>query len=284
MTHVSVSSIAAGNAEPLPEVRRISMDDLRFALRAGFDDFWAMPSHVIFLVIIYPIIGLVIARVTMDETLLPIAYPLMAGFALLGPFAALGLYELSRRREQGRDTSWTHAFDVLHSPSINSILALGAVLMLIFIAWIGTAQALYAGLLGDVHPHSFPELIRDALSTSGGRALIVLGNGIGFLFAVVAMSLSVVSLPLLLDRPIGAMAAAATSVRAVRENPAPMAVWGLTIALGLLVGTLTLFIGLALILPIFGHATWHLYRRLVVPPTDRLEASEAAPVAPRPRL
>ncbi|HEX4767905.1 MAG TPA: DUF2189 domain-containing protein [Lichenihabitans sp.] len=283
MTHIGVSSMLAGNAEPLPEVRRISTDDLKAALREGFDDFWAMPSHVIFLVIIYPIIGLVIARVTMDETLLPIAYPLMAGFALLGPFAALGLYELSRRREQGLDTSWTHAFDVLHSPSINSILALGAVLMLIFIAWIGTAQALYAGLLGDVHPHSFPELVRDALSTSGGRALIVLGNGFGFLFAVVAMSVSVVSLPLLLDRPVGAMAAAATSIRAVRENPGPMAIWGLIIALGLLVGTVTLFIGLALILPIFGHATWHLYRRLVIAPADRVAPPTAADVS-TPRL
>ena len=281
MTHVTVSSIAAGKTELLPEVRQISTDDLGLALRAGFDDFWAMPSHVIFLIIIYPIIGLVIARVTMDETLLPIAYPLMAGFALLGPFAALGLYELSRRREQGLDVSWTHAFDVLHSPSINSILALGAVLMLIFVAWIATAQALYAGLLGDVHPHSFPELIRDALSTPGGRALIVLGNGIGFLFAVVAMSVSVVSLPLLLDRPIGAMAAVATSIRAVRENPGPMAVWGFIIALGLLVGTVTLFIGLALILPIFGHATWHLYRRLVVSPTDRAGQGASAP-APQP--
>ncbi len=281
MSHISVPSMLAGDAALQPEVRRISIDDLKLALRAGFDDFWAMPSHVIFLVIIYPIIGLVIARITMDETLLPIAYPLMAGFALLGPFAALGLYELSRRREQGLDTSWTHAFDVLHSPSINSILALGAVLTVIFIAWIGTAQALYAGLLGDMHPHSFSELVRDALSTSGGRALFVLGNGIGFVFAVVAMSLSVVSLPLLLDRPVGAMAAAATSISAVRENPGPMAVWGLIIALGLLVGTVTLFIGLALILPIFGHATWHLYRRLVVPPTERTAAAAATS---KPRL
>ena len=250
-----------------PAVRRITVDDLRSALREGFDDFWAMPSHVVFLVIIYPIIGLVIARVTMGEDLLPLAYPLMAGFALLGPFAALGLYELSRRRERGLDAAWTHAFDVFRSPSIGSIAALGAVQMLIFIAWIATAHALYAGLFDGVHPQSVTELMHLALTTQAGWALMILGNGIGFLFAVLALTLSVVSFPLLLDRPVGALAAVATSVQAVRTNPMPMLLWGLLIAVALFVGSLPFFLGLALILPILGHATWHLYRKVVVPAT-----------------
>lgn len=265
MAYVNASVPAA--AEPdAPVVRRITVDDLKAALRAGFDDFWAMPTHVVFLVIIYPIIGLVIARVTMGEDLLPLAFPLVAGFALLGPFAALGLYELSRRRERGQDLSWKYAFDVVRSPSWGAILTLGAIQMLIFIAWIATAHGLYTALFGQVRPHSLIELARLALTTPSGWALIVLGNGIGFLFAVVALTLSVVSFPLLLDRPVSASAAVATSIRAVRANPGPMAVWGLIIAVALFVGSLPFFIGLALILPILGHATWHLYRAVVQPP------------------
>ena len=224
-----------------------------------------MPTHVVFLAIFYPVIGFVLARVTMGENLLPLVYPLIAGFALLGPFAALGLYELSRRRERGLDLSWSHAFDVFRSPSLGAILALGAVQMLIFVAWIAIAHALYTGLFGDVRPQTFGELIGLALTTPSGWALVVLGNGIGFLFAVLAMTLSVVSFPLLLDRPVGAMMAVATSVRAVQANPVAMMIWGLIIAVSLLVGTLPFFLGLALILPILGHATWHLYRRIVVP-------------------
>ena len=264
MAYLNISA-APHPLEDAPSVRRIGVGDLKTALREGFDDFWAMPSHVVFLVIIYPIIGLVIARVTMGEDLLPLAYPLMAGFALLGPFAALGLYELSRRRERGQDASWTHAFDVFRSPSIGSIAALGAVQMLIFVAWIATAHGLYAGLFDRVHPQSVTELLRLALTTQAGWALIVLGNGIGFLFAVVALTVSVVSFPLLLDRPVGALSALATSVRAVRTNPVPMLLWGLMIAAALFIGSVPFFLGLALILPILGHATWHLYRKVVVP-------------------
>ncbi len=258
-------SIAARSDAPnVPAVRSITLADVRGALTAGLDDFWAMPTHVMFLVVIYPIIGLVIARVTMGEDLLPLAFPLMAGFALLGPFAALGIYELSRRREQGLDLSWRNAFDVARSPSLRAIAALGAVQVLIFIAWIAAADALYTGLFRGVQPHSVGDFVRLVLTTPSGWALIVLGNGIGFLFAVVALTLSVVSFPLLLDRPVGAMTALATSVRAVRANPGPMAVWGLIIAAALFIGSVPLFIGLAVVLPILGHATWHLYRKVVV--------------------
>ena len=252
-------------APDIPEVRRITLADLTAALRAGLDDFWAMPTHVIFLVVIYPVIGLVIARATLGEDLLPLAFPLAAGFALLGPFAALGLYELSRRRERGLDLSWKYGFEVLRSPSLGSILALGAILTVIFLAWIATANTLYGALFGAVRPHGLGDLAHLVFTTSSGWALIVLGNGIGFLFAVAALTLSVVSFPLLLDRPVGALAAVATSVRAVRTNPGPMAVWGLVIAVALFAGSVPLFIGLAVILPILGHATWHLYRKVVVP-------------------
>lgn len=253
-----------------PVIRRISVGDLGSALRAGFRDFSAMPTFAVFLVIIYPVIGLVIARVTMGEDLLPLAYPLIAGFALLGPFAALGLYELSRRRERGLDIGLGHAFDVARSPSLPSIAALGVLQMALFLAWIATANALYTGLFGSARPQTIAALFHMALATKSGWALIVLGNGIGFVFAAVALSLSVVSLLLLLDRPVGAAAALTTSVRAVVANPVPMAIWGLIVAVSLAAGCATLFIGLALVLPILGHATWHLYRKVVLPVSGQL--------------
>lgn len=263
MTYVDASTAQRLTGAPI--VRRISLDDLRQALRDGFADFSAMPTFAIFLVIIYPVIGLVIARVTMGEDLLPLAYPLIAGFALLGPFAALGLYELSRRRESGLDIGLGHAFDVARSPSLSSIAALGILQMALFLAWIATANALFTSLFGSVRPQSIGDMFHMALGTKSGWALIVFGNGIGLVFAVVALTISVVSLPLLLDRPVGAAAALATSVRAVVANPVPMTAWGLIVAVSLAVGCATLFIGLALVLPILGHATWHLYRKVVLP-------------------
>lgn len=126
----------------LPAVRTIMPSDLLEALAKGVDDFWAMPTHVIFLSLIYPIAGLAIARWTFGYDIVPMLYPLLAGFALIGPFAAVGLYELSRRREMGLDTSWRHAFDIVHSPSLWSIVALGLLLLAIFGVWLAVAHGL----------------------------------------------------------------------------------------------------------------------------------------------
>lgn len=245
-------------------VRKISAADVRSALKLGMDDFMAMPTHVIFLALIYPLMGIVIARVTMGEGLLPLVYPLALGFAFVGPIAALGLYELSRRREQSLPVSWKHALDVFRSPSRGSIATIGVILLLIFAVWIASARELYLNIFGDMGPQSLGALVERTLTTKAGWALIVLGNGLGLLFAIVAFSLSVVSLPLLLDRPIGVLPAMMTSLRAVQANPGPMALWGLIVGISLVVGCLPLFIGLAVALPILGHATWHLYRSVVV--------------------
>jgi uncharacterized membrane protein len=247
-----------------PAVRTIGIDDLKAALAAGLSDFWTMPTHVGFLILIYPIVGLVLARATMEEELLPLVYPLMAGFALLGPFAAIGLYELSRRREEGLDTSWRHVFDVLRSRS-RALAALGMVQLSIFGAWITTAHAIYAALFGDVVPATIIDLFHLTFSTSAGWMLIVIGNGTGFLFAAMALTLSVVSFPLLLDRNMSASSAMLVSVRAVSKNPVTMTLWGMIVAAALVIGSLPFFIGLAVVVPILGHATWHLYRRVVDP-------------------
>jgi uncharacterized membrane protein len=246
-----------------PAVRTIRIADLKDALARGIDDFVAMPTHAVFLCLIYPIVGIVLARLTWGYEVLPLLFPLAAGFALIGPFAAIGLYELSRRRERGLAISWTDAFDVLRSPSAGAIAALGVLLLVIFILWVAVAQAIYIANFGYQPAASMPDFLRQVLTTPEGWALIVVGNGVGFLFAVLALCISVVSFPLLLDRDVGAVEAVLTSVRAVAANPIPMAAWGLIVAAALVIGSLPLFFGLAVVMPVLGHATWHLYRKVV---------------------
>jgi uncharacterized membrane protein len=175
------------------------------------------------------------------------------------------LYEISRRRELGLDISWKDVFGVARSHAVISILSLGLVLLVIFACWVLTAQLLYISLFGSTPPRSFPQFIANVLGTLQGWKLIVLGIGTGFIFAAVVLSISVVSFPLLLDRDVGIRVAIETSVKAVWMNPSAMAMWGAIVAAGLAIGFLLLFVGLAVTLPVLGHATWHLYRRVVEP-------------------
>jgi uncharacterized membrane protein len=262
MAHIHVINGATDSPVNLT-VRKIGLVDLKDALARGLEDFAAMPTHVIFIGLLYPIVGFILARLAFGYDVLPLLYPLATGFALVGPLAAVGLYELSRRREQGLDTHWTHVFDVRKSASIGAIVALGILLMLIFLAWLATAQAIYQSLFGVLAPSSITSFAHDVLTTDTGWSLIVLGNGIGFLFAVLVLVISVVSFPLLLDRDVGAAVALWTSVRAVAANPVPMAVWGLIVAILLVIGSLPFFFGLAIVVPLLGHSTWHLYRKVV---------------------
>jgi uncharacterized membrane protein len=247
-----------------PRIRSISPADLKDALDKGMDDFRAMPSHAVFLCLVYPIVGLVLGRLAFGYDVLPLLYPLAAGFALVGPFAAVGLYELSRRREQGLDASWSHAFDVFRSPSFGAIAALGLLLVAFFLVWVAVAQAIYVATFGYAPAATIPNFIRDVFTSSAGWTLILAGNGVGFLFALVVLLVSAVSFPMLVDRPVSAAEAVTTSFRAVMANPGTMALWGLIVAVALALGSLPFFIGLAFVVPVLGHATWHLYRKLVV--------------------
>jgi uncharacterized membrane protein len=263
---MAYAEIIVGPGETLaqPVIRKIGMRDLFDALRRGVDDFMAMPSQLVFLCLIYPVVGLVLSRMAFGYDVLPILFPLMAGFALVGPLAAIGFYELSRRREQGLDTHWTHVFDVLHSRSLGAIVVMGLLLMGIFLGWLVAAKAIYQSQFGVLAPDSITGFVREVLTTPAGWNLIVIGNGVGFLFAAAVLTIGAVSFPLLLDREVGAAAAILTSIRAVMANPVPMAIWGLIVAALLLIGSLPFLFGLAVVLPVLGHATWHLYRRLVV--------------------
>lgn len=256
--------LGAGAAPARIEVRRIGIADLKDALRKGFDDFLVMPTHAMFLCIVYPILGLLLARLALGYSVLPLLYPIATGFALVGPFAALGLYELSRRREAGLPMSVTNAFDVLESSSIGAIAALSLLLLAVFGTWVMVANEIYIANFGYAPSESIESFIRDVFTTRAGWNLIIFGNLVGFCFAVVVLTIGVVSFPLLLDRDVGAAVALLTSIRAVVQNPLIMALWGFIVAALLLIGTLPFFLGLTVVMPVLGHATWHLYRKVVV--------------------
>lgn len=247
-----------------PPLRRIGAEAVWRALALGWRDFRENPTQLVFLAIIYPVIGLVAAGVASGRDMMPLVWPLLSGFALVGPLAALGIYEISRRRERGEPTSWVNAFDVRHSPSLPAILALGVLLLAVFVAWLFTARAIYDTTFAAMPAAQGPdEFLRQVLRTPEGWRLMLLGNGTGLLFAAVVLTLTVVSFPLLLDRPVGLGVAIRTSLRAVVLNPGSMLLWGALVAGILAVASIPLFVGLAVAVPVLGHATWHLYRAVV---------------------
>ncbi len=260
--HVLTSS---AEIQEFPVVRKIGFADLGDALVEGFRDFRAMPSHLFFLAVVYLVIGIFLFPSTSGQNALPLLFPLLAGYALIGPFAAIGLYEVSRRRERGLPHSFGYAFGVLRSPALPSILAVGFTLMVILLLWLASVQSLYQSQFGVWAPQSYRHFLDQLVATPAGHRLLALGFGIGFIYAVIAFSIGAISFPLLLDRDVGAAIAILTSVKAVLKNPLVMAGWALIIAAALFAGMATLFVGLAIATPILGHATWHLYRRLVAP-------------------
>jgi len=280
--HGNVTSMAPSGPETAaaPVIRTIGLPELHRALQRGWEDFKAVPSHAIILCIIYPVLGLMLARAVHGYSVLPLLFPLAAGFALLGPFAALGLYEMSRRRERGEQATAWDALEVVSSPSFGAMLGLGVLLLALFVTWVATAQAIYIAAFGYAGATGFSDFAERVLTTSQGWWLIVVGCGVGFLFALVALCISVVSFPLMLDRHAGAGDAMVTSLRAVARNPVPMAIWGLIVAALLVAGSLPAFLGLAVVIPLLGHATWHLYRLTIEP---ELNPQPLPPLAPRER-
>jgi uncharacterized membrane protein len=259
-----------------PVIRTIQISDLYEAIRLGWRDFEAVPSHAIILCIIYPLLGLVLARAVLGYAVLPLLFPLAAGFALLGPFAALGLYELSRRREAGEEPSAWDALEVLRSPSFGAMLGLGTLLLALFVTWVAAAQAIYIAVFGYEGASSVSDFVQRVLTTQQGWWLIAVGCGVGFLFALLALCISVVSFPMMLDRHASAGEAMVTSLRVAAKNPVTIAAWGLIVAALLVAGSLPFFLGLAVVLPLLGHATWHLYRKAIAIDPN------APPVTPRP--
>jgi uncharacterized membrane protein len=246
-------------------VRRIGPGDLWRSLKEGCADFHAKPSFGVFLVLIYPLFALLLTltRVGGGGNLLYLAFPMLAGCTLLGPMVSVGLFEMSRRRERRLDVSWRSAFEFVHTSAFAPIAALSVAMMVLYVAWLYMAQFIFGGLFADSLPTSLADFWNQLMTTRHGGALILYGNGVGLVFAFTALAISVVAFPLLLDKPVTSVTAVAVSVRAVAANLFVMALWGLIVVALLAIGAAVFLIGLAAVLPILGHSTWHLYRRLV---------------------
>lgn len=255
---------AVPTSTELPKIRKIGSDDINWALARGWEDFREKRGDLIFVGLLYPLICFVAVVLALNEPLLPLLFPLVAGLSLAGPAAASGFYELARRREAGLESSWWHFLDPLKGRSRLPLMLLTMGLGAVFVAWLVVAYLIYTVTFGLSGPMQVSDVFGRLFTTRQGIELIVIGNLAGLGFAVVALIYAAVSFPMVVDKPVDASVAIQTSVRAFSANPAVMLGWGFRIVLLLALGLLPAAIGLAVVLPWLGYSTWHLYTRLVV--------------------
>jgi uncharacterized membrane protein len=260
---VAASSVAGSISVAAPVVRRISAADMRWALREGWTDFRQKRGDVLILGFVYPAVGILVSAFAANRSLLPLLFPLVAGLSILGPAVAGGFYELAKRREAGQEADWRHFFDPYRGPAAPGILALSLMLAVLFSAWMGVAWALSQVTLGPIAPTAGAGFFNALFTTPEGWTLIVVGNLIGLLFATVVLVVSLVSFPMVVDGRAGPVQAIAASVEACWKNPREVATWGFMVATLLALGSIPLFVGLAVVLPVLGYATWALYTRLI---------------------
>ena len=250
-----------------PVVRRVTAADIAEALAQGLRDFQALPLYGLAFGALYCIGGILIVLSLTAFGMIYLAYPLAAGFALIGPFVATGLYEVSRRREAGQPVSIAAIWSAVRSRSEIGWMAF--VTLFFFVIWMYQVRLLFALLLGlNASFSSLKEFMTMLLTTNEGLLFLVIGNLDGAVLSLILFSLTVVSFPLLLDREVDFVTAMVTSVRAVVTSPVPMIGWAAVIVMLLIVSAVPYFLGLIVTLPVLGHATWHLYRRIVAPPPD----------------
>jgi uncharacterized membrane protein len=247
-----------------PVVRRITAGDIAEALGKGLRDFQALPLYGLAFGTLYTVGGIAIVLCMTAFGMVYLVYPLAAGFALIGPFVATGLYEVSRRRETGEPISYRAIWSAITSRGEIGWMAF--VTLFFFIIWMYQVRLLLVLLLGlNASFSSISEFVTVVLTSNEGLLFLVIGNLDGAALSLILFSLTVVSFPLLLDRDVDFVTAMVTSVRAVVASPVPMIGWAAVVVVLLVVSALPYFLGLLVTVPVLGHATWHLYRRIVAP-------------------
>lgn len=248
-------------------VRTIDMHDLRIVLAQGWQDFLAKRGDLIFVGIIYPVVIFILIMVVRNASVLPLVFPLVAGSVVFGPAVASGYYELARRRELGLDSRWRHFLDAVRGPAGPALAGLTGMTVFLFVLWVLAAWLIYGATVGSLAPEGFAsvqQFLQTVFNTAEGWTMIIVGNLVGLAFVVVALAISMVSFPMVVDRKADSGTAIRTSIRVARKNPFTSAVWGLIVVALTILGALPAFIGLAVVFPVLGYATWHLYTRAVV--------------------
>ena len=263
MATKSIAARSPARKKRVP-VRKITNDDLRASLREGLDDFRTFRGDIVFAGLVYTVIGVAAVVMTTSAPLMPFFFPVVAGVGLLGPVAAVGFYELARRREAGeQDLHWYNFLDVRKRPSVDDMGIVAGLLLAIFFLWLLAAGALYALLFGWATPTSIPQFVTMIFTTGSGWALIGAGLVVGAIFGWIVLALSVASMPMLVDCNVSSAEAVSASWRAAHTNKPQMVRWGVIVLVLLVLGSIPLFVGLAFVLPWLGYSTWHLYTRLV---------------------
>ncbi len=241
--------------------RNLTGADLRAALAAGWADFRAFPAFGIFFGAIYVMAGLLLCWVLFGGGAALWLVTAAAGFPLLGPFIAVGLYEVSRRRHAGLPIRWPAVLGALRGRGDEQILSMGVIVFVAFAVWLMVAHGIFAVFLSNAGPGDDWLAL---LATPAGLAMLVVGSSVGAVMALAFYAVIVISLPMLVDCEVDFITAMIVSLAAVRSNPAVMIGWTVLVAAIRFAAMLPLFLGLFVALPVLGHATWHLYRRAVV--------------------
>lgn len=244
------------------EVRKLARGDIVAAVQAGWRDFKAAPLYGLFFGGIYALGGMAIVALFSWIRLPWVGYPLTMGFALIVPFVAAGTYEVSRRLERGEELGWDPVLGAVWSRSGKDLGWMALVTVFALIIWVDFAIFLFLMFYGLKVPDLI-EFVTAVMTTQRGLLFLVVGNAVGALVAMLVFSITAVSFPLLADRDVDFVTAMITSVRTVLANPARMIAWAALIGLALGFSILSGFLGLFVTLPVLGHATWHLYRKLV---------------------
>lgn len=238
----------------------LKVSDLRAALAAGWDDFRAYPAFGLFFAAIYVVAGIFLYFALLAWGEIAWLVPAAAGFPLLAPFVAVGFYEVSRRREAGLPMNWGPILGALRGRGDEQILSMGVIVFVAFGFWLMLAHGIFAIFL--VESGAGSESL-DLLRTGAGISMLAVGTIVGAVMALAFFSILVVSLPMLVDREVDFLTAIIVSLATVRSNTFVLLTWAVLIAASLFIAMVPLFLGLLVVLPVFGHATWHLYRRSI---------------------